>query len=70
MMTETKPCPFCGSTDVEVMGYEYFAVMKCWDCFAEGPQVLRSDFEGIGEAEKEAGRLWNERNCENREETE
>lgn len=35
-MTELKPCPFCGSTDVYLI--EGFAVC-CRTCCAYGPQI-------------------------------
>ena len=59
-----KPCPFCGSENIELQDYEYVVLVKCWDCFAEGPQVLREDFQGLGEAEAEAWRQWDERQCD------
>ena len=42
-MTELKPCPFCGSPDVEAMLDEYapegrkidWWMIKCWRCSAE-----------------------------------
>jgi hypothetical protein len=35
MSEELKPCPFCGSTDVEVWPVDEY--VKCNDCEAEGP---------------------------------
>ena len=52
MSEEIKPCPFCGSEDVEVFpNYgRYFAA--CCDCGSEGPNKERKE---------EAIRKWNQR---------
>ena len=52
MSEEIKPCPFCGSEDVEVFpNYgHYFAA--CCDCGSEGPNKERKE---------EAIRKWNQR---------
>ena len=52
MSKEIKPCPFCGSEDVEVFpNYgRYFAA--CCDCGSEGPNKERKE---------EAIRKWNQR---------
>ncbi len=33
-MSELKPCPFCGSTDVAANSYSIEASVRCFDCFA------------------------------------
>ena len=49
-MTELKPCPFCGSRDVESWG-KYWVVVVCLACGARGPSE-------VGAA---AIAAWNER---------
>ncbi len=44
-----KPCPFCGSTDLEVLAFE----VSCKVCDAIGPDPTKR----VGTAEE----LWNER---------
>ena len=50
-MTELKPCPFCGSKNVDVtkIGPEDWW-LQCRGCGATGP---------IGESEEETIKLWN-----------
>ena len=31
-MTELKPCPFCGSTDVQLIEYRSEVTITCKDC--------------------------------------
>ena len=33
-MSELKPCPFCGSTDVAANSYSIEASVRCFGCFA------------------------------------
>ena len=33
-MDKLKPCPFCGSTDVHVVGDGYATTIQCYDCIA------------------------------------
>ena len=55
-MTEQKllPCPFCGSTNLEVYETDDVAFVRCLGCYAEGPQVVIS-------AKEFAVHLWNVR---------
>lgn len=60
-MTETlKPCPFCGSTDLE----EADAVtpgVYCYSCRASGPEAYPDNLEDTAAA---AATLWNTRTSE------
>lgn len=53
-MSERKPCPFCGFTDLVYMANEVPGVFKaaCGRCAAEGP------YEGTEDA---AWKMWNDR---------
>ena len=53
-MSEIKPCPFCGSNEVEPfkkVNHELFGFC-CWNCGAES---------GFGGTEKRAIEKWNQR---------
>lgn len=54
MNEELKPCPFCGSQDVEstFMGHGALAVL-CYECEAEGPPA---------DTLEESIAAWNKRN--------
>ena len=66
---ELKPCPFCGSDDVDVTftgEEETEAVGYCENCLAEGPVATigcRDDDEEYGEIDlqREAAEFWNQR---------
>lgn len=48
MRVEIKePCPFCGSTDIRVVGSK----VECWNCGATGPDAFNKE---------EAIDWWNE----------
>lgn len=55
-----KPCPFCGSTKVRVMGSMY-AYVRCDECWALGPNIRPKDDDLSNKDMREAERLWNER---------
>lgn len=54
MNKELKPCPFCGSTDTDVLrstdGVKFWG--RCETCGAVG---------GVGSTDEEAAKLWNQR---------
>jgi len=75
-MEEIRPCPFCGSTNIDKSiktsgRWErlYHVQMYCKKCHTYGPRVLlkvnkdahRSEIEYNQEAEKLAIDKWNER---------
>ena len=45
-MTELKPCPFCGSTDLSHEVDDGLAWKKCDKCGATGPAVSKYDEDG------------------------
>jgi Lar family restriction alleviation protein len=47
-----KPCPFCGSTDVRILGVRGFRFGHCYRCKADGPTTY---------PRQEAADKWNER---------
>lgn len=53
---ELRPCPFCGNTDLKIMGVDNVAVV-CMCCNARGPMVYK---EHICET-KYATEGWNRR---------
>lgn len=55
-MSNLKPCPFCGSKNVEAQGIGSFAVV-CKDCGANGPVVERGDMS-VTESCRKAWGLW------------
>lgn len=62
-MCEVKPCPFCGSTEIEYkptycVGGESHGVMRCLEC---GCTVPTSEF---GKHVKEPYTEWNRRTSE------
>jgi Lar family restriction alleviation protein len=66
---ELKPCPFCGSDDVDVTftgetATETEAAGYCENCLAQGPLATigcRDDEEYEIDIELEAAELWNQR---------
>lgn len=50
-MTELKPCPFCGSKDLEIVIVRGFEVVECHDCLIRTYQI-----EGDGPEQ-----YWNRR---------
>lgn len=66
-MTEHKPCPFCGSTDLYAEhGDMDCTYVKCNMCFAGGPPLIEAwtDMDE-GEAEQKAFALWDRRPYDN-----
>ena len=56
MSEELKPCPFCGSNDVEMVVLDvvwHFVGCKNLKCCTDGPKVVADKTEAI--------RLWNTR---------
>jgi restriction alleviation protein Lar len=51
-----NPCPFCGSSDVEVAGNGGLVWVRCLNCEAEGP-IAYGDDTGKSPA-REAIELW------------
>jgi hypothetical protein len=66
-----EPCPFCGSTIVEIRGLNIGMMseryVRCDSCEAHGPGMGNTkDQRGrvspsVSDVEREAKRLWNER---------
>lgn len=56
MDKQLKPCPFCGSKNVKVHGYDKFWV-ECEECNCEGP----SPSTGVFYDEESAIAAWNRR---------
>lgn len=52
MTEELKPCPFCGSDDVEALDMEGKHYVACYDCALEGP---------FHDSRAEAVAAWNRR---------
>lgn len=52
-MEELKPCPFCGSKNIEVFGKDEYWT-RCTECGASGPE----DYNATPE---DAIRAWNQR---------
>lgn len=56
--TDLKPCPFCGSTDINIDGCT--VRVRCRNCYASSPLISR--FLKYATSEKEAARMaWNTR---------
>lgn len=56
MGTETlKPCPFCGSEDLRLMGLQ----IVCFRCSLRGPSGMLPHPTPLEECKAEAARLWN-----------
>jgi len=55
-MPETKPCPFCGSQNIHVMGQSYGYWVMCAYCGVEGPAPST-----LWQTEKGAIEAWNRR---------
>lgn len=76
-MTNMKPCPFCGGTDIRyslkasasICHRNYHACFYCWDCNTYGPRVLYTSDHNVHRysvAENEnikqaAAEKWNSR---------
>ena len=71
-MSELKPCPFCGGSDVrysiKTVGVGYHAAFYCNYCHCYGPgYIARGPFENRNEIERNehtkrwARNLWNKR---------
>lgn len=54
-MNELKPCPFCGSCQIEMQQWTTLCNAACCNCDAEGP---------IGLSKAEAIEKWNDRKGE------
>lgn len=55
-MTELKPCPFCGSEDVQLTGTDLTGwYVICWDCGGRG---------GLAHRQEKAIEKWNDRKGE------
>jgi Lar family restriction alleviation protein len=58
---ELKPCPFCGSTNVEAFEQDsddcpfHSAIVRCFDCDAQSAQMVGRDKIAM------AARAWNKR---------
>ena len=65
-MTELKPCPFCGSSDVEAMLDEYapegrkidWWMIKCWRCSAEFRTIFCDKENVIQQWNRRLSSLW------------
>lgn len=55
-MSELKPCPFCGSSQLHMHDDGYIKWVECEDCLAEGPVIVGS--------EESATDIWNTRQGE------
>ncbi len=43
-MSDYKPCPFCGSSDMKLYGHgQDWKFVTCSDCGADGPEELSAD---------------------------
>lgn len=64
-MSDLKPCPFCGSSRIEILPYcKNGLVIQCKSCFfKKEAKVIRFDLEWL---EKELVKNWNDRPLENR----
>lgn len=51
-MKELKPCPFCGSKDLELLGHFSIRWVACNSCYAES---------GSYDTDEEAIEAWNRR---------
>ncbi len=60
-MKKHKPCPFCGLDNLAPQEYDCVYLIRCNDCFAEGPQVLASDYPDEHTAIAAAYALWDRR---------
>lgn len=59
-MTDIKPCPFCGSTLVQIVVDGYCAWIICDNCNAEGPTASVDDYDH-DEIEDQSANKWNNR---------
>lgn len=65
-MTDPKPCPFCGKTQVacaETSSYKWGAA-SCMYCGAVGPEVRKQHNEPADQWHPRALAEWNERASE------
>lgn len=66
-MGKIKPCPFCGSSKVKLIGNEYFMRVVCRACDTAGPLVVLYDINPTRKTmTKKEGRTrsiekWNKR---------
>jgi len=62
-----KPCPFCGSHEIDIDEDTSGVYVCCDDCFCRGPSAFVGCRNGSDEIdlEGEAIRDWNERNTRN-----
>lgn len=58
-MTDMKPCPFCGGSDL-VVDSDIEAVM-CDDCLGTGPSLLQQEHESHEDMVEKAIAAWNKR---------
>ena len=49
-MTELKPCPFCGSLNIQTIMQDGMHWGKCLECEATGPLCSKYDGEEDGES--------------------
>lgn len=55
-----KPCPFCGSSNMDLDDDTFLCSVECKECFANGPFVSPRD-HGYEAGCIKAWALWNER---------
>ena len=53
-----KSCPFCGSDNLHFLKLDGVWTVKCFSCFAEGPQVSAGE---CNDPDVRAVELWNNR---------
>ena len=58
-MTDLKPCPFCGSSDVHLMTFGIHTDVRCLDCGCRTKTYLVSNWGTDGE--QKAIEIWNRR---------
>jgi Lar family restriction alleviation protein len=64
VVVQEKPCPFCGSTNLEPGGDEEDRCVQCTDCGAKGPTATigdRDQDDNEVDLDAEAIALWNKR---------
>jgi Lar family restriction alleviation protein len=63
-MTDLKPCPFCGSSNVAHGQFTEGVQVSCLQCDVSGPLVKESidcSFQALQDAVNDARSLWNQR---------